>query len=114
MPSISPLDHSELREIEKTLDDGNTQEAATRLGQLGDARDHEDAIDFLTTRLLFQRGRIDSDGAADRVGAILERVDHFPEAEDWLSELEARTERIALGAVAPERTAAVPATPAPA
>jgi tetratricopeptide (TPR) repeat protein len=97
MTAQSPLDHAELREIEKTLDDGNTQEAAARLGQFGDARNHKDAIDFLTTRLLFQRGRIDSDGAADRVGAILDRVAHFPEAEDWLSELEARTERSALG-----------------
>ena len=65
MASTSPLDHSELRQIEKTLDDGNTHEAASRLGLLGDARDHKDAIDFLTTRLLFQRGRIDSDGAAE-------------------------------------------------
>jgi tetratricopeptide (TPR) repeat protein len=97
MAATSPLDHSELRQIEKTLDEGNTQEAAARLGLLGDARDHKDAIDFLTTRLLFQRGRIDSDGAADRVGAILDRVAHFPEAEDWLTELEARTERSALG-----------------
>src|SRR4051812_16901016 len=106
MAAQSPLDHSELREIEKTLDEGNTQDAAARLGLLGDKRDHEDAIDFLTTRLLFQRGRIDSDGAADRVGAILERVDHFPEAEDWLSELEARTERSAL-ATTPEEQAAL-------
>ena len=116
MPSQSPLDHSELRLIEKTLDEGNTQEASTRLGLLGDARDHKDAIDFLTTRLLFQRGRIDSDGAADRLGAILDRVEHFPEAEDWLTELEARTERIALGEGAEARPAApVPAvTPVPA
>jgi len=97
MAAQSPLEHAELREIEKTLDDGNTQEAAARLGQVGDARQHKDAIDFLTTRLLFQRGRIDSDGAADRVGAILDRVEFFPEAEDWLTELEARTERSALG-----------------
>jgi len=97
MAAQSPLDHAELREIEKTLDDGNTQDAAARLGQLGDRRDFKDAIDFLTTRLLFQRGRIDSDGAADRVGAILDRVEQFPEAEDWLAELEARTERSALG-----------------
>jgi tetratricopeptide (TPR) repeat protein len=97
MAATSPLDHSELRQIEKALDEGNTQEAAGRLGTLGDARDHKDAIDFLTTRLLFQRGRIDSDGAADRIAAILERVDQFPEAEDWLGELEARTERSALG-----------------
>ncbi|HTV21296.1 MAG TPA: hypothetical protein VMG12_21565 [Polyangiaceae bacterium] len=97
MAAQSPLDHAELREIEKTLDDGNTQDAAARLAQLGDKRDFKEAIDFLTTRLLFQRGRIDSDGAADRVGAILDRVEHFPEAEDWLTELEARTERSALG-----------------
>jgi tetratricopeptide (TPR) repeat protein len=106
MAAQSPLDHSELRQIEKTLDEGNTQDAAARLGVLGDARAHKDAIDFLTTRLLFQRGRIDSDGAADRVGAILDRVDHFPEAEDWLTELEARTERSALGEGVPERLAA--------
>ena len=113
MAATSPLDHSELRQIEKTLDEGNTQEAATRLGQLGDARDHKDAIDFLTTRLLFQRGRIDSDGAADRVGAILERVEHFPEAEDWLTELEARTERIALSDGAPKPTPAATASLTP-
>jgi hypothetical protein len=103
MAATSPLDNSELRQIEKTLDEGNTQEAAARLGVLGDARAHKDAIDFLTTRLLFQRGRIDSDGAADRVGAILDRVEHFPEAEDWLTELEARTERSALGEASKER-----------
>lgn len=103
MAATSPLDDSELRQIERTLDEGNTQEAAARLGGLGDARHHKDAIDYLTTRLLFQRGRIDSDGAADRVGAILDRVDHFPEAEDWLTELEARTERSALGEAFKER-----------
>jgi tetratricopeptide (TPR) repeat protein len=116
MAATSPLDHSELRQIEKTLDEGNTQEAAVRLGQLGDARDHKDAIDFLTTRLLFQRGRIDSDGAADRVGAILDRVAHFPEAEDWLTELEARTERSALGETFKDRAPPPPrdgATPSP-
>jgi tetratricopeptide (TPR) repeat protein len=105
MAVTSPLDHSELRPIEKALDEGNTQEAASRLGMLGDAREHKDAIDFLTTRLLFQRGRIDSDGAADRVAAILERVDQFPEAEDWLGELEARTERSALGEAAARASA---------
>jgi tetratricopeptide (TPR) repeat protein len=115
MAAESPLDHSELRLIEKTLDDGNTREAAARLGMLGDARVHKDAIDFLTTRLLFQRGRIDSDGAADRVGAILDRVPHFPEAEDWLTELEARTERIALGVgTEAQQAPATAAAPAPA
>jgi tetratricopeptide (TPR) repeat protein len=104
----SPLDHSELRLIEKTLDAGNTGEAAARLGLLENAPDHKDAIEFLTTRLLFQRGRIDSDGAADRVGAILDRVGHFPEAEDWLTELEGRTERIPLSESAEPRPA--PAT----
>jgi hypothetical protein len=96
MATESPLDHSELRHIEHSLDEGNTHEAATRLGLLGDVLGHKDAIDFLTTRLLFQRGRIDADGAADRLSAILERVKSFPEAEEWLEELEARTERSVL------------------
>lgn len=101
MAASSPLDTTELRQIERTLDEGNTQEAATRLSQLGDSRAHKEAIDFLTTRLLFQRGRIDLNGAADRLGAILQRVTYFPEAEDWLIELEARTERSALGEASP-------------
>ena len=50
------------------------------------------AITFLATRLLFQRGRIDTDGAADRINALLEHAGPFPEAEDWLAELEGRTE----------------------
>ncbi len=114
MPDTSPLDHTELREIEQTLDEGNTQEAANRLGLLRDARDHKDAIDFLTTRLLFQRGRIDSDGAADRVGAILDRVAFFPEAEDWLTELEGRTERSSLtGALQGSAATREPSLPSP-
>lgn len=113
MAASSPLDTTELRQIEKTLDDGNTQEAATRLSQLGDSRDHEEAIDFLTTRLLFQRGRIDLNGAADRLAAILERVSYFPEAEDWLIELEARTERSALGEGAPAGDRPPPPSQAP-
>ncbi len=96
MAAESPLDHSELRHIEHSLDEGNTHDAATRLGLLGDVIGHKDAIDFLTTRLLFQRGRIDAHGAADRLSAILERVKSFPEAEEWLEELEARTERSVL------------------
>ncbi len=119
MSVTSPLDSTELRQIEKTLDEGHTQEAATLLGELGDPRDHKDAIDFLTTRLLFQRGRIDSDGAADRVGAILDRVHYFPEAEDWLFELEARTERTERSALAegekqPALSATASTTPPPA
>lgn len=93
MAAVSPLEHGDFRAIEKHLDEGNTVEAAARLAAWANAREHADAVDFLTTRLLFQRGRIDSDGALDRLSAILERVDHFPEAEEWREELEARTER---------------------
>lgn len=93
MPSSSPLQHPDLRAIEQSLDKGNTVEAAALLASWVHAGEHEDAIYFLTTRLLFQRGRIDSHGAADRLGALLDRVADFPEAEEWLHELEARTER---------------------
>jgi hypothetical protein len=90
--ATSPLEHDELRHIEKRLDEGNTAEAAQLLARFANSRDHEIAITFLATRLLFQRGRIDSDGAADRLNALLERAGPFPEAEDWLAELEGRTE----------------------
>src|SRR6187549_2862017 len=94
--ATSPLEHDELRHIEKSLDDGNTSEAAQLLGRFANSRDHEVAITFLATRLLFQRGRVDAEGAADRLHALIERVDHFPEAEDWLAELEGRTEPSAI------------------
>lgn len=90
--ATSPLEHDELRHIEKRLDEGNTAEAAQLLARFANSRDHEVAITFLATRLLFQRGRIDTDGAADRLNALLERAGPFPEAEDWLAELEGRTE----------------------
>jgi hypothetical protein len=96
MAATSPLEHDELRHIEKALDDGNTSEAAQLLGRFANSRDHEVAITFLATRLLFQRGRVDAEGAADRLHALIERVDHFPEAEDWLAELEGRTEPSAI------------------
>jgi hypothetical protein len=100
--ATSPLEHDELRHIERTLDAGNTAEAAQLLARFANSRDHEVAITFLATRLLFQRGRIDTDGAADRINALLERAGSFPEAEEWLDELEGRTEPSALpqGAVA--------------
>ena len=94
--ATSPLEHDELRHIERTLDAGNTAEAAQLLARFANSRDHEVAITFLATRLLFQRGRIDTDGAADRINALLERAGSFPEAEEWLDELEGRTEPSAL------------------
>jgi hypothetical protein len=101
--ATSPLEHDELRHIEKRLDEGNTAEAAQLLARFANSRDHEIAITFLATRLLFQRGRIDSDGAADRLNALLEHAESFPEAEDWLAELEGRTEPSAVPKDALER-----------
>ncbi|MEO8177359.1 MAG: hypothetical protein ABI895_00875 [Deltaproteobacteria bacterium] len=94
--ATSPLEHDELRHIERSLDAGNTAEAAQLLARFANSRDHEVAITFLATRLLFQRGRIDTDGAADRINALLERTGPFPEAEAWLDELDGRTEPSAL------------------
>jgi hypothetical protein len=90
--ATSPLEHEELRQIERTLDAGDTAGAAQLLARFANSRAHEAAVTFLATRLLFQRGRIDSAGAADRVSALLARTGAFPEAEDWLAELEGRTE----------------------
>jgi tetratricopeptide (TPR) repeat protein len=106
--ATSPLEHDELRHIENSLDAGNTAEAAQLLARFANSRDHEVAITFLATRLLFQRGRIDTDGAADRINALLERGGPFPEAEDWLAELEGRTE---LSTLPKEALAAEPSSP---
>lgn len=94
--ATSPLEHDELRHIERTLDAGNTAEAAQLLARFANSREHEVAISFLAIRLLFQRGRIGTDGAADRINALLDGAGPFPEAEDWLDELEGRTEPSAL------------------
>ncbi|MEY2929776.1 MAG: hypothetical protein RL033_525 [Pseudomonadota bacterium] len=101
--ATSPLEHEELRHIERTLDVGDTAGAAQLLARFANSRAHEVAITFLATRLLFQRGRIDMAGAADRVSALLSRSGPFLEAEDWLAELEGRTEPSAL----PEASAVV-------
>ncbi|MEY4549955.1 MAG: hypothetical protein RL685_6150, partial [Pseudomonadota bacterium] len=107
--ATSPLEHDELRHIERTLDAGDTAGAAQLLARLANSRAHEVAITFLATRLLFQRGRIDMAGAADRVSALLSRSGPFLEAEDWLAELEGRTEPNVLPE-APAVLAEAPAT----
>lgn len=114
--ATSPLEHEELRHIERTLDAGDTAGAAQLLARFANSRAHEAAITFLATRLLFQRGRIDMAGAADRVSALLTRSGSFPEAEDWLAELEGRTEPNTLASPpepAPRAVAMAPAEPLP-
>jgi tetratricopeptide (TPR) repeat protein len=87
MEETSPLDHEELRGIAQSLDAGNTTEAARLLGKLGQLEADARAIDFLTTRLLFQRGRIDQAGAIERLVSLLDHGTPFPEAQSWLVNL---------------------------
>ncbi len=92
MPSEGPLAPPELREIEASLDAGDTELAAAKLGVLADMAGHRPGVDFLTTRLLFQRGRIDSAGAVERLRHIVGACTDFPEALQWLDELSDPTE----------------------
>lgn len=83
----NPLSDPDLRHIEEALDEGETEEAASRLARLAEGRAHDSAVDFLTTRLLYQRGRIDLSGASERVAQILARRADFHEARSWLDTL---------------------------
>jgi tetratricopeptide (TPR) repeat protein len=87
MEDTSPLDHDQLRGIAQSLDAGNTTEAARLLGELEQLDADVRAIDFLTTRLLFQRGRIDQQGAIERLVPLLDQGMPFPEAQSWLVSL---------------------------
>jgi tetratricopeptide (TPR) repeat protein len=105
MGSRAPLDHPELRAIEGLLDAGDVGEAQRRLGELRDAIELTDGIAYLTTRLLYLRGRLDARGVADRLSDLLARHSSFPEAAALLSLAQGKP-------IEPSRAMPEPAPPA--
>ncbi|HEY6559681.1 MAG TPA: tetratricopeptide repeat protein [Polyangiaceae bacterium] len=83
-----PLDHPELRLIEQHVDRGELQEAQRLLGAVDDAPSLRHGISYLTTRLLFERGRLDGSAVAQRVRDLLKLSGAFPEAETLLLAVE--------------------------
>ncbi len=88
MGSSGPLDQPELLHIEKLLDARDLVEAQRCLYELGTSPKIADGVAYLTTRLLFLRGRLDGRGVADRLRDLVAKVGHFPEAANLLEAAE--------------------------
>ncbi|MCA9632722.1 MAG: hypothetical protein KC766_33950, partial [Myxococcales bacterium] len=73
-----------MREIDELLDARELDRAATALMQLGEIELFRHATAYLTTRLLFLRGRLDAEEVAQRLEDLLKEVTSFPEATTLL------------------------------
>ena len=101
-----PLDHPRLLEIEERLDRAEIDAAQRLLAELGDLNVHRGAITYFATRLLYQRGRLDSAGVVDRLRELVLLEPDFPQASAMLTAAE-------LGTLRPDREGFLRATSAP-
>ena len=67
------------------MNEGRFEEAQRKLVGLGAVRDLGPGVAYLTTRLLAQRGRLDSAAIAERIQDVLDEAPDFPEARNYLS-----------------------------
>src|SRR6188768_2313256 len=88
-----PLDHPRLLEIEERLDRAEIDTAQRLLAELGDLNVHRVAITYFATRLLYQRGRLDSAGVVDRLRELVLLEPNFPQATAMLTAAERGTLR---------------------
>jgi tetratricopeptide (TPR) repeat protein len=79
-----PLDHPRLLEIEEHLDRAEIDAAQRLLAELGDLPVHRVAITYFATRLLYQRGRLDSAGVIERLRELMLIEPVFPQASAML------------------------------
>lgn len=119
--SGGPLDDPRLREVEACLNDGRFEEAQRKLVGLGAVRDLGPGVAYLTTRLLAQRGRLDTAAITERINDVLAEAPDFPEARSYLTSVRPPAATNALahaptlsGALDPQtgRMLAVPSTSA--
>ncbi|HEX5098613.1 MAG TPA: hypothetical protein VFV94_03905, partial [Polyangiaceae bacterium] len=96
MPA-GPLDDPRLREVEECLNEARFEEAQRKLVDLGAVRDLGPGVAYLTTRLLAQRGRLDSAAVAERLRDVLAEAPDFPEARNYLLALGRNSAIDALG-----------------
>ncbi len=87
-----PLDSPRLRAIEQALDGGDVASAQQQLAEVGPDPNHAEAVAYLSTRILFQLGRVTRAQAATRLREVLKNVDYFPEAAHWLRLADERPE----------------------
>ncbi len=88
-----PLDHPRLLEIEERLDRAEIDAAQRLLAELGDLQVHRTAITYFATRLLYQRGRLDSAGVVERLRELMLTEPEFPQASAMLLAAERGTLR---------------------
>jgi hypothetical protein len=65
--SGGPLTDERLGAVEAFLNEGRLEEAQQKLVALGGESDLGPGVSFLTTKLLFLRGRLDTESVRDRL-----------------------------------------------
>jgi tetratricopeptide (TPR) repeat protein len=83
-----PLADPQLLEIESKLNRAEFDEAQQLLALLSHRRGTEAAAAYFATRLLYQRGRLDNSGVAERLREVLMYSGSFPQAENMLAAAE--------------------------
>lgn len=86
-----PLDDPRLQAIETALDSGRLDHAQQLLAALEPTALHRQGLSYLTTRLLFQRGRLSVSEVSSRMHQVLESAHDFPQARALLAAAEAGT-----------------------
>lgn len=86
--SAGPLNDPRLKIIEECLDGARFEEAQYRLSELSARASLGPGVVYLTTRLLYQRGRLDDVGVADRLRDVVRECEAFPEAYAMLAAAE--------------------------
>jgi tetratricopeptide (TPR) repeat protein len=85
-----PLDDPRLRAIEERLNSARFDDAQRLLSALSERDSLLPGASYLTTRLLYQRGRLDLDAVVQRLRDVLEQAREFPEASALLLAVEDR------------------------
>jgi hypothetical protein len=82
--SGGPLTDERLGAVEACLNEGRLDEAQLKLVALGGETALGPGVSYLTTKLLFLRGRLDSESVRDRLHEVIAECPDFPEAETLL------------------------------
>lgn len=88
---MRPLDDPRLQAVEAALNDGSLDRAQELLAALDLAGSHRQGLSYLTTRLLFQRGRLSVNEVSSRMQQVLQSTDDFPQARALLNAAEQGT-----------------------
>ncbi|HEY6725593.1 MAG TPA: hypothetical protein VI197_16265, partial [Polyangiaceae bacterium] len=86
-----PLDDPRLQAVEAALDSGRLDQAQTLLKEFQPTPLHRQGLSYLTTRLLFQRGRLSVSEVSSRMHQVLKSIQDFPQARALLAAAEGGT-----------------------